>query len=135
MRQRREVDRKALERLNGDIGVWFDGQQPLSPANLPSSHTFYVARMSSILSCSTYGRGGERMIRFGIPTSPDTVMYIDYDETAARNWVLSFPGGAEEWDPVYSFKTLLARVAGGERAGVSFGVFFDVSNYQWPRPD
>jgi hypothetical protein len=132
MRKRREVDREALGRLNGDIGYWTDFTRITYP-NLPLPDLRYVVPTSMILSCSTYERGGERVIRFGIATSPDTMMYIDYDEAAARDFVTG-NWGETGWDQYYSFETLFAKIANGEDVRPNFKVFFDQSGAPFDRP-
>jgi len=130
MRQRREMDRAALGKLSGDVGF----KPALGQRNssvLPLSYREYGLPLRSILSCSTYQRGGERIIRFGIATSLNTMMYIDYDEVAANGYVKS--QSTTWWEA--SFENIFNGVTRGENGFVSFGVFYQDPNFPVPKPD
>ena len=131
MRQRREADRAALAVLSGDIRFI-----PLlltrSSLVLPLTYKQFNLPLRAILSCSTYQRSGERIIRFGIATSPSTIMYIDYDEFAARSYVESKD---IRWWSQASFENIFNGVARGENGFVSFGVFYLNPDFPEPRPE
>jgi hypothetical protein len=133
MRQRRAVDRAALGGINRDVVFSSDYPNMYYP-DLPLDYKEYGIPMSWILSCSTYDRGGERIIRFGIATGPNTMMYIDYDELAAMNLVKAWPHGNEQWEQRYSFEALFAKMATGEEGWLTFGVFYDSRDAPAVRP-
>jgi hypothetical protein len=132
LQQRREADKAALAALNGD--VWFAFSTRHGDAKLPLPFSDYYVTPQSILSCSTYRRDGERVIMFGIATSPNTMMYINYDEAAAKNFIVTAAGGDGEWVAYYSFDTMLSKLKGGQLSGVLFGVFYDREFIPMPRP-
>jgi len=130
MRQRREADRAALVALDGKVFFIPAMKQFGDIGYLPMYYKNLSVDKNSILSCSTYQRNGERIIRFGIATSSNTVMYIDYDELAAKNYILTYGGGESNWDEVFSFENLLLRIKSDKPlSGISFGVFM-LSDYR-----
>lgn len=132
MRKRRAADRIALAALNGNV-FFKPSNINVHSEQLPLPYKEINVNVGSILSCSTYDRGGERIIRFGLATSPDTMIYIDYNEPAAKNFILSNGG---DWDEFNSFETLFTRIKNGPPiSGISFGIFYDRSGYPVTRPN
>jgi len=135
MRQRIETDRATLARLNG--GIHFVPLLPTEerPELLPLPYRSFNLSLQSILSCSTYQRGGERIIRFGIATGLTTMMYIDYDEVAAGNFVQNIESTYSVTWSGAKLENIFTWFANGERQYADFGVFYQDPNFPVPKPD